>query len=127
MDLRLSLRESAEKKGINMLLKRMFAVVALVCWSVSGLAWEAEILSDETYQDVRRTVVVRLSEPVGNDVLDNIAFRLWGQQSHVARTYVEYYLPGMEPGAGAWAVAVYDRNEDPRMQITVYGFTAETQ
>ena len=93
-------------------------------WASVGVAWEAEILSDESFGDARRTVVVRLSEPVGDDVLDDIAFRLWGRQSHIAKTYVEYYLPGMSPGAGAWAIALYDRSADPRMKITRLGFTA---
>ena len=110
-----------------MLIRSVLVGLLLGLWVAIANAWEAEILSDETFQDVRRTVVVRLSEPVENDVLDEIAFRLWGRQSHIARTYVEYYLPDMVPGAGAWAIAIYDRQANPRMQVTVYGFTAETQ
>ena len=101
---------------------RPFAfALALFHLSIAG-AWEAETLSDDTFQDARRTEVVRLSEPVSEDILDTIAFRLWGRQSHVAK----HYLPGMTPGASVWAMAIHDPREDPHMQITI-GFTAETQ
>ena len=39
------------------------------------------------------------------------------------RTFIEYYLPGMVDGCGAWATTHFT----PRMEVVVLGFTAEDQ
>ena len=39
------------------------------------------------------------------------------------RTFIEYYLPNMVHGCGAWATTHFT----PRLEVSILGFTAEEQ
>lgn len=81
------------------------------------------IIQDDVAGDTKRSVVVRLERPLSEDALWKLAHTIRGRNMRVERTFIEYYLPDMDVGAGAWATTHFT----PRLEIKVWGFTAETQ
>lgn len=77
-----------------------------------------EIIGEDTYQNDRRSLDVRLNRKVDEDVLRTLAHRLRSQASRsFERTFVVYYLPGMEVDAGGWATSHFD----PELDVEVLG------
>ena len=66
------------------------------------------IISVNDLQKARRTIDVRLNKKVSRGVLTTIGSRLKNSEHNAFdRTYILYYLPGMEVGSGAWATTHY--------------------
>ena len=65
-----------------------------------------------------------MSRKVAEDVLRSIAMELKTRDSKkYLRTFIGYYLPGMEAGAGAWATTHFD----PNLEIWILGLTMEEE
>lgn len=76
------------------------------------------IIDSYTLPDVKRSLTVRLSEKVSEDTLHSIAMELKAQDPrHYERTFIGYYLPGMELGRTAWATTHFD----PDLEIRILG------
>lgn len=70
---------------------------------------------------IKRSVTVRLQGKVPTDVVRRIAERVYAAEiEKFERTYVQFLLPGMVDGAGAWAVAKFD----PDLHVEVLGVSA---
>lgn len=81
-----------------------------------------EIISEDTYQNERRSLDVRLSQKVGEDGLKELAQRFREQASgSYERTFIVYYLPGMEVDAGGWATSHFD----PDLDVQILGVSEE--
>lgn len=73
---------------------------------------------------IKRGLSVRLSRKVSEDVLRLIALELKKQDARqYDRTLIEYLLPGMKVGAGAWATSHFD----PDLELWILGLTAEEE
>ena len=67
---------------------------------------------------IKRSLDVRLSRPVSEDILRAIAIQLKNSDQRVYdRTFISYYLPGMEIGSGGWATSHFD----PDLKVSVNG------
>jgi hypothetical protein len=81
-----------------------------------------EIINETTSQNQRRSLDVRLSRKVDAEVLEALAVRLRDQATtRFARTFIVYYLPGMEIDAGGWATSHFN----PDLEVRILGTAAE--
>ena len=82
------------------------------------------IINSDIFLDYKRSLDVRLNKKVSEETLRAIALKLKAQDSrNYERTFICYYLPDMEVGAGAWATTHFNPNLDVRIQ----GLTAEQE
>lgn len=112
----------------------IFAVCAVLSLSLAGetVAIQQEvpvppdityrIITEETIPNVKRSVDVRLNRRVSEDVLRTIAYEIRAKASNqYQRTFIVYYLPEMEIGAGAWASSHFN----PDLKISILGASEE--
>lgn len=64
---------------------------------------------------IKRSVVVRLSRELQYNDLVALGKSIRDQDSNYERVFIEYYLPGMREGAGAWAVTHWTPNLEARI------------
>lgn len=115
---------------------RLFAILILsfvlaACTTQSSLPEDVEItVLDETIVDsptvdaTKRSLDVRLSRRVTEEELDAIARDLKARETdRYDRTFITYYLPGMQPGKGAWATTHYN----PDLDVRILGTTVEQE
>ena len=65
------------------------------------------------------SINVRIYERLSQEELGSIAKNIKSQFPNYRLTFILYYLPKMEPGAGAWATSHYD----PTLSINILGPT----
>ncbi len=76
-----------------------------------------------TIPSIKRSVVVRLNTAVSESELAQIATKIKGKVLRsFERTFIEYYIPGMKEGAGAWATTHFDPNLEVRILGNVQRF-----
>lgn len=81
------------------------------------------IISDTDLGNIKRSVEVRLESHLTEDQIKSIAQEVQRKKSKkYERTFIEYYLPGMQPGQGAWAVSHFT----PNLEIRILGATKNT-
>lgn len=82
------------------------------------------IVSSAVTPGFKRTLDIRLSRKVSEEVLRAIATRLRDSDEHpYQRTFIMYYLPGMEVGSLAWATSHFD----PDLQIRIIGVSPDQE
>jgi len=82
------------------------------------------IIDSDTFLDYKRSLDVRLNKKVSEATLRTIALKLKAQDSRsYERTFICYYLPGMEVGAGAWATTHFN----PNLKVKILGMTADQE
>lgn len=77
------------------------------------------IFSDERLGTVKRSVEVRIEDRITVAQLEKIARQI--RQKRDQKTFILYYLPGMESGHGAWASTHFN----PELQVIILGETVE--
>lgn len=78
------------------------------------------VLSDEALPPHKRSLDILLNQKVSEEVLSAIAHELRSRDARsFQRTFIVYYLPGMEVGAGGWATSHFD----PTLKIAIQGLT----
>ena len=83
--------------------------------------FEYTVINQKVLLDHKRTLDIRLDKGVSEDVLRSIALELRASDSKsYKRTFICYYLPGMQIGAGAWATT----HINPDLKVQVLGRTA---
>ena len=83
-----------------------------------------EIINTYTFHDYKRSLDVRLNKKVSEKTLRAIALKSKAQDSrNYERTFICYYLPDMEVGAGAWATTHFN----PNLEVKILGFTVEQE
>jgi hypothetical protein len=76
------------------------------------------IIKTNNIPDIKRQVDVRLNHKVSAEVLSAIAVQLKNADHRVyERTFILYYLPGMEVNSGAWATTDFDSD----LQVHILG------
>ena len=79
-------------------------------------------ISEEiSFGSSKRSLTVRLAEPIEEATLTSIARGLQSEKPYFARTYIEYYLPDMVEGAGAWATTHFD----PDLNVEILGLSVD--
>ena len=79
-------------------------------------------ISEETsFESSKRSLTVHLAEPIDEATLTSIARSLQSEKPNFGRTYIEYYLPNMVEGAGAWATTHFD----PDLNVEILGLSVD--
>lgn len=82
------------------------------------------IINCDTFLNYKRSLDVRLNKKVSKATLRAIALMLKAQDSrHYERTFICYYLPGMEVDTGAWATTHFN----PNLDVRILGLTIEQE
>lgn len=82
------------------------------------------VLSDEATPPYKRSLDVLLNEKVSEDVLTTIAHELRSRDARTfERTFIVYYLPGMEVGTGGWATSHFN----PDLKVAILGTTQDQE
>ena len=81
------------------------------------------IIENETMQSFKRSVTVRLEEPVDEEDVERLAREIKAQDPKAyERTFILYYLPDQTPGQeAAWATSHFD----PELNVHILGLSAE--
>ena len=83
-----------------------------------------KIVKTDVIPGVKRGLVVMLNRKISEDVLRSVATKLKNSDPGVyERTLILYYLPGMKPGAGAWATTFFD----PDLEVRILGLSADQE
>ena len=81
-----------------------------------------DVVGQDVFQTSRRSLDVRLSQPVDESVLEALAYKLRDEDSRsFPRTFIVYYLPGMTVGEGGWATSHFD----PELTVQILGLRPE--
>lgn len=72
---------------------------------------------------IKRSVLVRLAEKVTPEQLEGMAEDIRADDSHYERIFIEYLLPGMKDGAGAWATTHFE----PKLRVRILGMSLEAE
>jgi hypothetical protein len=82
------------------------------------------ILSDEAMPPHKRSLDVLLNKKVSEEILTMIAHDLRGRDARTfERTFIVYYVPGMEVGAGGWATTHFN----PDLKVAILGTTQDQE
>lgn len=82
------------------------------------------IVSDDALPPYKRSLDVRLNKKVSEDVLTAIASELRNRdRRQFERTFIVYYLPDMQVGAGGWATTHFD----PSLKVVIQGLSRDEE
>lgn len=83
-----------------------------------------EIIEDIKKSNIKRSVTIRLTNKVSKETLYKIAkYIKSNDRKTYKRTFILYYLPKMEIGAGAWATTHFN----PTLKVNILGLTLEEE
>ena len=78
-------------------------------------------VEEEKMRPFKRSLTVRLREPVDKKTLGIMANHLHRQAPNFERTFIGYLLPGMRDGEGAWATTHFN----PNLKVEILGATKQ--
>lgn len=82
------------------------------------------IIDENIVPGIKRSLDIRLNNKVSEKVLRSIAMKLRNADSNsYERTFIGYYLPGMEVNAGSWATTHFN----PDLEVRILGLTVEQE
>lgn len=82
------------------------------------------VINTNVIPGIKRSLDVRLSRKVEEDVLRSIAMNLKkADPKRYERTFIVYYLPEMDVGAGAWATTHFD----PDLEVNILGLSTQQE
>jgi len=81
-----------------------------------------DIINSTRYEGIKSSIDIRLQERVSKNELKKIAMDLRNDEPETP-FFITYYLPGMEPGSGAWATSHFT----PDLEIIIYGIPLDEQ
>ena len=97
---------------------RAVSFFLLLCFCVFSYGQTLAIVEDTSMANLRRSVVVELEQPISESKLREAAYMIRDSDArNYERTFIEYYLPGMVVGAGAWATTHFN----PALEVQIYG------
>lgn len=83
-----------------------------------------QIIADDHLADIKRSVDIRLDKKISSNDLRKIANKIYKSSSiSYQRTFINYYLPYMNRGNGAWA----STNFTPNLKVKILGLTADEE
>ena len=78
------------------------------------------IINEEKLESIKTMIDIRLESEVNEDTLIKIANELKRNgRSHFQRIFINYYLPKMEVGKGAWALSHFN----PDLEVDIIGIS----
>ena len=110
--------------------------VLMVLITVTLLLSSTPLLAEE-FEGVKYTIIdssrllnkkcsldIRLQQKVSKEFLKRLALKLRADEpKSYERMFIVYYLPGMTPGAGAWATTHFG----PNLEVKILGMTIEEE
>lgn len=72
---------------------------------------EYEVIQLSVIPELKYSVDLRLQKPISEEKISKIFYSIRNDNGPYEQYSVHFYLPGMEVGAGAWAVVNYDDNK----------------
>lgn len=82
------------------------------------------IVNKDIIPGIKRGLDIRLNKKVSEKVLHSIAVNIKKSDSNTyERTFIGYYLPGMELNAGAWATTHFN----PDLEVRILGLTEKQE
>lgn len=100
----------------------LFAVVSVSAETFQGVNYT--VIEKTNLGTVKGSIVIRLEKKVTRDLLHKLALNLKeAQPRKYDRLFIEYYLPGMTPGSGAWATSHFN----PTLEVRILGTTIEEE
>lgn len=82
------------------------------------------VISDTSLKNIKRSVDVRLQTRLTEEQLTELAKEIQKKSpKQYERTFICYYLPDMEPGAGAWATSHFEKD---KMDVRFTGIEPST-
>jgi len=83
-----------------------------------------KIVEDSKKRNIKRSVTVRLESKVSKETLSQIAQKIKdADKTNYKRTFILYYLSGMEIGMGAWATTHFN----PGLEVRIQGLSLEDE
>ncbi|MEQ9590703.1 MAG: hypothetical protein RJS97_22360 [Parvibaculaceae bacterium] len=79
----------------------------------------ANVIEQDRLGRIKRSMLVELDQEVSIAELEVIGRTLQAQEPGFERTFIEYLLPGMQAGSGAWATTHFD----PDLKVVLSGFS----
>lgn len=80
------------------------------------------IINEEKLESIKTMIDIRLESEVNEDTLIKIANELKRDgRSHFQRIFINYYLPEMEVGKGAWALSHFN----PDLEVDIIGLSKD--
>jgi len=121
-------------KGGKKEMKRLIAMLTLVAvlflvatpesekLKISSNEIQYTIINEEKYLNIKISLDIRLESEVNKETITKIAneLRKDGRRNY-QRLFINYYLPGMEVGKGAWALSHFN----PNLEVQILGLTKE--
>ena len=82
------------------------------------------IINEEKFLNIKTSLDIRLEFEVNKETITKIAneLRKDGRRNY-QRVFINYYLPGMEVGKGAWALSHFN----PNLEVQILGFTGKNE
>lgn len=82
------------------------------------------VISQDIMPGIKRALDVRLDKKITKEILADVAVKIKNSDSNkYERTFITYYLPDMEVGAGAWATTHFN----PDLEVRVFGLSVEEE
>lgn len=79
------------------------------------------VLKDSATGSIKRSLDIRLEKKIDKETLTNLAIHLEKSSTKFSKTFICYYLPGQEPGSGAWATTHFT----PKLVVKILGPSLE--
>jgi hypothetical protein len=100
----------------------LFLAVSVSAEQFLGINYK--VIEKNDLGTVKGTIIIGLEKKVAKDFLHKMALNLKESQSKkYDRLFIEYYLPGMKPGSGAWATSHFN----PNLEVRILGTTIEEE
>ncbi|HIB64184.1 MAG TPA: hypothetical protein EYO33_03435 [Phycisphaerales bacterium] len=84
-----------------------------------ALSHVIDVIEQDRLSHMKRSILVELDQEVSMAELEVIGRMLQAQEPSFERTFIEYLLPGMQAGSGAWATTHFD----PDLKVVLSGFS----
>lgn len=85
---------------------------------------EYTVINKSTLKNRKCTLNIRLEKKVQKELLENFAvFLKNAEKNQYEIMFINYYLPGMALGSGAWATSHFN----PTLQVNIWGATTEEE
>ena len=94
--------------------------ICLVRCGTKEIEEEYTIINEEKFTNIKTMIDVRLKSEVDRETLTKIAFELKNDgRRNYQSIFINYYLPEMEVGKGAWALSHFN----PDLEVSILGLT----
>jgi len=100
----------------------LFPAVSAFAKSFQGVSYT--IIEKTSMGNIKLSIDIRLEQKVSKGFLQKLALKLrQGEPIKYDRIFICYLLPGMTPGAGAWATSHFN----PNLEVKIWGTTIEEE